>query len=80
MKPIYKINDTVEIDKTNKSVKIIDFEIFGDLILYYTNDNKAYPENALNHVGVNSIYELLSVTDEKRRLNFQEIQRKFNIL
>lgn len=77
MKPAYKINDIVEIDNTNNSVKIIDFEIFDDLILYYTNDGKAYPESKLNCVGVNSLYESLNISMEEKNRQYQEFKRKY---
>lgn len=79
MIPIYKINDTVEIDNTNKCVKIIDFEIFDNLILYYTDNKQAYPENMINHVGVNSLYNVFLVSDEERNKQYQEIKKKFNL-
>ena len=34
----FKINDFVEQKSTNIKLKIIDVELFGDLILYYTDD------------------------------------------
>ena len=43
----YQINQIVRHKNSNKKLLIRDFEIFEGLILYYTNDNNAYPENLL---------------------------------
>jgi hypothetical protein len=49
----YNISERVEIKNTSKIVTIIDFEVFNDLILYYTNDKSAYPEDELTPEGYN---------------------------
>ena len=43
----FKINDIVLELNTKTNVKILDYEKFDDLVLYYTSDKKAYPENKL---------------------------------
>jgi hypothetical protein len=80
MKTNYKIGEIVEINNSNETVKITDFEFFGDLILYYTDNGKAYPEGELNQVGVNSITELLNTSGEEKNRQYQEIRKKFKLL
>ena len=43
----YRVNQIVRHKNSNKKLLIKDFEIFEGLVLYYTNDNNAYPENLL---------------------------------
>jgi len=43
----YNINQSVKVIETGKIVKIIDVEKFDNLILYYTDDSSAYPEDKL---------------------------------
>lgn len=43
----YKIGDKISIVCSNKQLEIIDSEIIDGIVLYYTNDGKAYPENML---------------------------------
>ena len=80
MKPIYKIKDIVEIDNTSKKVTILDYEIFDNLILYYTDDKKAYPECKLNQIGYNSLCQLLTMSAEEKNKQFDDICKKFKIL
>lgn len=47
---LYLTNQTLVVKKTNSKVKVIDIEIFENLILYYTDDKKAYPEFELDFV------------------------------
>ena len=54
----FKINDFVEVKSTNTKLKIIEVEIFGDLILYYTDDKSAYPQDKLNIYGVTDLITL----------------------
>ena len=51
----FKINDFVEVKSTSTKLKIIDVELFGDLILYYTDNKSAYPEDKLSIYGVNDL-------------------------
>ena len=60
----FKINDFVEQKSTNIKLKIIDVELFGDLILYYTDDKSAYPEDKLNIYGVTDVMALYKCFDE----------------
>ena len=60
----FKINDFVEVESTNTKLKIIDVELFGDLILYYTDDKSAYPEDKLNIYGVTDLITLYKCFDE----------------
>lgn len=76
MTPIYKINDTVEINNTDKFVKIIDFEIFDGLILYYTSDKSAYPEDELNPEAYNFFNNFISKTNEEKNKMFSDILEK----
>jgi hypothetical protein len=47
----FKINNIVLELNTKTNVKILDYEKFDDLVLYYTSDKKAYPENKLELVN-----------------------------
>jgi hypothetical protein len=49
MKNKFKILDEVVVRETQKLVTVIDMEFFGDMILYYTSDKMAYPEDNLRH-------------------------------
>ena len=60
----FKINDFVEVKSTSTKLKIIDVELFGDLILYYTDDKSAYPEDKLNIYGVTDLITLYKCFDE----------------
>ena len=60
----FKINDFVEVKSTNTKLKNIEVEIFGDLILYYTDDKSAYPEDKLNIYGVTDVMALYKCFDE----------------
>ena len=55
----FKINDIVLELNTKTNVKILDYEKFDDLVLYYTSDKKAYPENKLELV-----YRFINENDE----------------
>jgi hypothetical protein len=45
----FKVNDEVVIKETQKLVSVSDFEFFNNLVLYYTSDGKAYPEDSLRY-------------------------------
>jgi len=47
----FKINDIVLELNTKTNVEILDYEKFDDLVLYYTSDEKAYPEDKLELVN-----------------------------
>lgn len=49
MKNKFKILDEVVIRETQKLVTITDIEFFDNIILYYTSDKMAYPEEHLRH-------------------------------
>jgi hypothetical protein len=66
MKPKYEIGVEVEIIKNGKKIKIIDYEIIDNIILYYTDDNLAYPENEIQLNGINWLRKFLSYTDDER--------------
>jgi hypothetical protein len=80
MKTNYKIGEIVEINNSYETVKIIDFEFFDNLILYYTDNGKAYPESELNCIGVNSITKLLNTSREEKKRQYQELTKKFKLL
>jgi len=49
MKIKYQVNQNVKVRGKNKKLIITDFEIFENVILYYTNDGGAYPEDKLEN-------------------------------
>ena len=54
MKTLFKTNDEIRIDGLSDKLIIIDFEIFDDVTLYYTNDGKAYPEDKITQSKFNT--------------------------
>ena len=66
----YNVSQRVEIKNTSKIVTIIDFEIFNDLILYYTSDKSAYPENDINPEGYNFFKKIILKSDEEKNKLF----------
>lgn len=50
MKNKFEIGETVGFLGFDKTVEILDFEFFDGLILYYTSDGSAYPENKLTKI------------------------------
>ena len=77
----YKINDIVETEVKGKlkTLTIVDFEIFGELILYYTNDGKAYPQGCLKLAGYKGLSYFLFASDEEKDKDFLEILQKLNM-
>lgn len=47
MKTKYQVNQNIKIKGGVEKFVITDFEIFEDIILYYTSDGNAYPEDML---------------------------------
>ena len=59
----FKINDVVLELNTKTNVKILDYEKFDDLVLYYTSDKKSYPEDKLELV-----YRLINENDKNNEV------------
>lgn len=72
----YDISERVEIKNTSKIVTIIDFEVFNDLILYYTNDKSAYPEDELNPEGYNFFKTFVLKSDKEKNDLFLSVLEK----
>lgn len=72
----YEISERVEIKNTSKTVTIIDFEVFNDLILYYTDDELAYPEEELNPEGYLFLKTILSKSDKEKNDLFLSTLKK----
>jgi hypothetical protein len=72
----YNISERVEIKNTSKIVTIIDFEVFNDLILYYTNDKSAYPEDELNPEGYNFFKTFVLKSDKEKNDLFLSVLEK----
>ena len=66
----YSIDQRVEVKNNSKIVTINDFEVFDGLILYYTSDKSAYPEDELNPEGYNFFNNFISKTDEEKNKLF----------
>jgi len=47
MKTLFEISDEIIIDGCLEKIIIIDFEIFDNVVLYYTSDGKVYPEEKI---------------------------------
>jgi hypothetical protein len=77
----FEINDLVEVKIKNKlkRVKIIDFEIFESVTLYYTDNGKAYPEDVLEHAGTNGLRYFLSAPTEQKDKDFLQILKDLKI-
>lgn len=55
---------------TNKKrVKVIDVEVFDDLVLYYTDDKNAYPEFQINPFVLSGLVKLKYSQEERDRMN-----------
>ena len=72
MKNLFEIGSSVEVTSKNKTVIINDFEFFGDLCLYYTNDKLAYPQNDLKPLGYKFLNILLSLSDKEKNKQVNE--------
>lgn len=55
----FNLGDTVKVKKGNKFVIIEDYEFFDNLILYYTSDKNAYPEEGLEKNGLQHLFSLI---------------------
>lgn len=77
----YQINEIVEveIDGKLKSVTIIDLENFGDLILYYTDDGNAYPQDELKLAGTKGLTYFLFASNEEKDKDFLSILDKLGL-
>jgi len=72
MKNLFEIGSSVEVVSNNKTVVINDFEFFGDLCLYYTNDKSAYPQSDLKPLGFKFLNNLLSLSNEEKNKQVNE--------
>jgi hypothetical protein len=68
----YNIGESIEVIGSYNKTKIIDFEIFGDLVLYYTEDKKAYPQNMIQPYGLNFISKLFKLSDNEKNKQLKE--------
>jgi len=72
----YSINQEVIVNQETK--KIIDFEMFDDLVLYYMDDGSAYPQNYVYETTFD--YELISVIEDIREMSNDKIIKHINQL
>lgn len=81
MSPKFKVKEIVEVKIKNelKRVKIIDLEIFDNLVLYYTDNGKAYPEDVLEYSGTNGLKYFLYASDEQKDKDFLQILKDLKI-
>ena len=77
----YQINEIVEVKIGGKlkSVTIIDLENFGDLILYYTDDGNAYPQDSLKLAGTKGLTYFLFASNEEKDKDFLSILDKLGL-
>lgn len=68
----FNIDETIEVIGSYNKTKIIDFEIFDDLVLYYTEDKKAYPQYMLQPYGLNFITKLFKTSNDKKNEQLNE--------
>lgn len=55
----YQINEYVKIKSSNQIKKIVDFEVIGEIKLYYMSDLTAYPESDVSEVGGDDLVPLI---------------------
>jgi len=90
MKTRYQVNQNVQIKGDTKKLIVIDFEIFEDMILYYTNDGKSYPENMLEEnfddlnkglISFIKIFELI-ITNyiDNQQKNLEDSKNRYDII
>lgn len=72
----YNKGQIVEIKDTSKIVTIIDFEVFDNLTLYYTDDKSAYPEDNINPEGYSFLKTILLKSDEEKNNLFLSVLEK----
>jgi len=70
MKTKYQVNQNVKVRGKNKKLIINDFEVFDNIILYYTDDGGAYPEDKLE----NYLCEKLNNQNEEFNMNTLKIK------
>lgn len=73
MKNKYKIGQLVEDRLSNKRGIISEFEIFGDVILYYFIGGGALPENRLILEGVKGLNNFLNKTNDEKNEIWENI-------
>jgi hypothetical protein len=79
IKQKFNVGEFIEVIGSYNKVKIIDFEIFDDLVLYYTEDKNAYPQHMLQLYGLNFISKLFKISnDEKNRQLKESFNSVFN--
>ena len=55
MKTKYQVNQNVKVKGEIEELIVTDFEIFDGVILYYTNNGKAYTENMLQEENYDNL-------------------------
>jgi len=68
----YNIGESVEVIGTYQKTKIIDFEFFDELVLYYTDDKNAYPQHMIQLYGLNFMKKLISIPDDEKNKQVNE--------
>jgi len=68
----YNIGESVEVIGTYQKTKIIDFEFFDELVLYYTDDKNAYPQHMIQLYGLNFMKKLISISDDEKNKQVNE--------
>lgn len=66
--PKFKKGDII-LPANRKRVKVIDIEIFDDLVLYYTDDKSAYPEFQINPFVLSGLVKLKYSQEERDKMN-----------
>ena len=75
----YNIGESVEVIGTYQKTKIIDFEFFDELVLYYTDDKNAYPQHMIQLYGLNFMKKLISISDDEKNSIFERYFTGFNL-
>ena len=73
----FNVGESIEVIGSYNKTKIIDFEIFDDLVLYYTEDKNAYPQYMLQPYGLNFITKLFKTSNDKKN---EQLNEAFDVI
>ena len=73
----FEIGEEVVSKLKNKKVTILDYEIFDNLTLYYTNDGSAYPENDLSIEGFDGFIDFMTRSESDWKKINDDFAKKY---
>jgi hypothetical protein len=77
MRNKYNIGESIEVIGSYIKTKITDFEIFDDLVLYYTEDGQAYPHFMIQSYGFNFLSKIFKTSDKEKN---EQVKKAFSFL